>query len=116
MLIEERNESQMTLTATEKALKEAGDIIDETDQIVIEEQIGKLREAMKNGDYVTLRAARERLEGAARPLASAAMSAAFARGLKGKKASEVLGPGAESLTPQQINPAHQQSKPAQFKN
>lgn len=116
MLIEERNESQMTLTATEKALKEAGDIIDETDQIVIEEQIGKLREAMKNGDYVTLRAARERLEGAARPLASAAMSAAFARGLKGKKASEVLGPGAESLTPQQINPAHQQSKPVQFKN
>ncbi len=116
MLIEERNESQMTLTATEKALKEAGDIIDETDQIVIEEQIGKLREAMKNGDYVTLRAARERLEGAARPLASAAMSAAFARGLKGKKASEVLGPGAESLTPQQINPAHQQAKPAQFKN
>ncbi|MCC6548385.1 Fe-S protein assembly chaperone HscA [Candidatus Sumerlaeota bacterium] len=115
MLIEERNESQMTLTATEKALKEASSIIDETDLIIIEEQVEKLRDAMKKASYMELRAARERVEGAARPLASAAMSAAFARGLKGKKASDVLGPGAEALTPQQINPAHQQAVPAQLK-
>ncbi|MCC5877214.1 MAG: hypothetical protein JJU11_13415, partial [Candidatus Sumerlaeia bacterium] len=81
----------MTRRATEKALEEAGDLIDEIDLIVIEEQLEKLKSAIAGSDYKELRAARDRVEGAARPLAVAAMNAALARGLKGQKANELMG-------------------------
>jgi Fe-S protein assembly chaperone HscA len=115
LLIEERNHAEMTLRATEKALREAGDLLDELDLIVVEEQLARLREAMKGSDYRALRAARDRLEGAAQPLAAAAMNAALARGLRGRKASEVLGPdAAPTLTPAQVNPDHQKAVPVQI--
>lgn len=115
MLIEERNYAEMTLRATEKALAEAADLIDETELIIIEEQLAKLKAAMKDGDYRTLRAARERLDGAAQPLAVAAMNAAFARGLRGKKAADVIGTAAQpALTPQQIAPEHQKARAVQL--
>ncbi len=114
LLIEERNYGEMTLRATEKALGEAADLIDEIDLIVIEEQLEKLKEAMAGEDYKALRAARQRLDGAAQPLAAAAMNASLARNLRGKKASEVLGPGHEPLlSPDKVAPDHQKSLPIQ---
>ncbi len=114
MLIEERNYGEMTVRATTKALAEAGDLIDEVDLIVIEEQLEKLRAAMKEGTYIILRAARERVEGVAQPLAAAAMNAAFARNLRGKKASDVVAAGVDVLTPAQIAPEHQKVTPVQI--
>jgi len=110
LFIEERNQAEMTLRATEKALAEAGDLIDEVDLIVIEEQVARVRAAIAGSDYRELRQARETLDGAARPLAAAAMNAAFARGLRGRKASDVVAAAAqEGLTPQQVNPTHQKT-------
>ncbi|CAN5247772.1 molecular chaperone DnaK [soil metagenome] len=115
MMIEERNYAEMTLRAAKKALDEVGDLIDEIDRIVVEEQVEKLEDAMKGGSFLELRAARDRVEGAARPLASAQMNAALARGLRGKRAVDVMGASnAEALTPQQVNPTHQKSIPVQF--
>lgn len=109
LLIEERNHGEMTRRATEKALEEAGDLIDEIDRIVIEEQLEKLKEAIAGNDYRELRAARDRVEGAARPLAVAAMNSALARGLRGRKASELTTTegGEELLTPDKVAPDHQ---------
>lgn len=115
LLIEERNYGEMTIRAVQKAIDEAGDLIDEIDLIVVEEQLAKLKEAMEGGDYRELRAARDRLDGAARPLAAAQINAAFARQLRGKSAKEVLGDKAdELLTPRQVAPEHQKSIPVQI--
>lgn len=115
LLIEERNQGEMVARAVEKGLQEAGDLIDEVDLIVIEEQLAKLRAAIKGNDYTELRAARDRVEGASRPLAIAAMNAAVARELKGKKASDVIGEdGKPLLSPQQIAPEHQKAIPVQI--
>jgi molecular chaperone DnaK (HSP70) len=115
LLIEERNYAEMTVRAVEKALKEAGDLIDEVDLIVVEEQLDRLKKAMKGNDYRELRASRDRLDGAARPLAVAQMNAAFARNLKGMKASEVVGRAdIEVLTPDKVAPEHQKSIPVQI--
>jgi molecular chaperone DnaK len=108
-MVEERNYATMELSATEKGMRDAGDLIDEIDAIVIEEQMERLREALKGEDLLAMRAARDRLSGATQPLAVAMMNAALVRNLKGKKASEVLGPGSTlpGLTPAQVNPEHQ---------
>lgn len=115
LLIEERNYAELALRATEKAMREVGDLIDELDLIVVEEQVGRLRAALKSNDYRELRASRDTLEAAARPLAIAQMNAGLARGLKGKRASEVLGgESQELLTPQQVAPTHQKSVAVQL--
>ncbi|MDX2176393.1 MAG: Fe-S protein assembly chaperone HscA [Candidatus Sumerlaeia bacterium] len=107
-LIEERLYAEMAVRATEKGISEAGDLIDEIDLIVIEEQLAALKSAMGGEDLAALKAARDRLEGAAQPLAVAMMNAALLRGLKGRRASEVLGAGAApALTPAMVNPDHQ---------
>jgi molecular chaperone DnaK len=117
LLIEERNYGEMTIRATEKALEAAGDLVDELDLIVVEEQLAKLKEAMKGSDYKELRMARDRLDGAAQPLAAVAMNAALAKSLKGQKASEVMKKQADSdpiLTPEKVAPTHQKSLPVQI--
>lgn len=114
-LIEERNYGEMTARAVEKAIEEAGDLIDEVDLIVVQEQLEQLHQAMKGEDYRAMRAARERLDGASQTLAAAQMNAAFARELKGKNASEVFGEkNVKNLTPQDVAPEHQQSIPVQI--
>ena len=115
LLIEERNYSDLDLRAAEKMVQEAGDLIDEIDLITVEEQIARLREALSGTDYVKIRAARERLGGVSHPLAEAAMNAAFARSLRGKKASELRGLTEDVLTPAQVNPSHQKSAPVTIK-
>jgi len=115
LLIEERNYGAMAVRATEKAIQEVGDLIDEIDLIVAEEQLAKLKAALNANDYRELRASRDRLEAVTQPLAIAQMNAGLARGLKGKRASEVLGTGAEELlTPQQVAPTHQKAVPVQL--
>ncbi len=115
MLIEEKNRAEMVLRATTKMKEEAGDLIDELDLIVVEEQMEKLKAAMDARDYRELRAARERLDGAAQPLAHAAMNASLARELKGKKASEVVGRrDVEVLTPEEVAPEHQKERSVQI--
>jgi Fe-S protein assembly chaperone HscA len=114
LLIEERNYSEMTLRATEKAIAQVGDLIDEIDLIVAEEQVARLREAIAGGDYKLMRAGRDRLEGAARPLAIAQMNEGLARGLRGKKANLVVKAEEQVLTPQQVAPSHQKATAVQF--
>ncbi len=106
-LVEERNHARMEISATEKGLREAGDLLDEVDVIVIEEQLSRLRAVVAGEDLLAIRAARDRLGGVTQPLAVAMMNAALLRGLKGRKASEVLGEsGGPALTPRVVNPGH----------
>jgi molecular chaperone DnaK (HSP70) len=115
LLIEERNYAELSLRATSKAISEVGDLIDEIDLIVAEEQLAKLKAAIQGTDYRELRAARERLEAAAQPLAVAQMNASLARSLRGRKASELTTDGkAPLLTPQQVAPTHQKAVSVQL--
>jgi molecular chaperone DnaK len=75
---EERNTADTLAYSTEKAIRDAGDKISETDKQSVQSALDELRGALKGNDVNTIRGARERLEQAWAPVASAMYSQAGA--------------------------------------
>jgi molecular chaperone DnaK len=75
---EERNTADTLAYSTEKAIRDAGDKISETDKQSVQSALDELRGALKGNDVNAIRGARERLEQAWAPVASAMYSQAGA--------------------------------------
>jgi molecular chaperone DnaK len=75
---EARNEADSLEYATEKALKEAGDRISQSDRTSVEGALSDLREALKGSDISRIRNAREHLEQVWQPVAASLYSQAGA--------------------------------------
>ncbi|HLJ68327.1 MAG TPA: molecular chaperone DnaK [Chloroflexota bacterium] len=73
---EERNAADTLAYSTEKTLRESGERISETDKQQVQEALNQLRDALKSNDTAAIRSARERLEQAWQPVASALYSQA----------------------------------------
>jgi molecular chaperone DnaK len=77
---EERNRAEMLAYSTEKTVKDAADKISETDRKTVQDALNQLREALKGNDIDGVRSAREHLEQAWAPVASAMYSQPAAEG------------------------------------
>jgi len=73
---EARNAADQLAYATEKALRDSGDRISESDRQSVEGALQELREALKGSDAGAITSARERLEGVWAPIASSLYSQA----------------------------------------
>jgi molecular chaperone DnaK len=76
---EERNAADTLAYGTEKALKEAGDRISESDRGSVQSALDELRNALKGNDADQIRSAREHLEQVWQPVASSLYSQAGAQ-------------------------------------
>jgi molecular chaperone DnaK len=75
---EARNEADSLAYGTDKALKEAGDRISQSDRTSVESALADLREALKSNDINRIRSAREHLEQVWQPVAASLYSQAGA--------------------------------------
>jgi molecular chaperone DnaK len=97
---EERNAADTLAYSTEKTLKDAGDKISETDRRSVEAALTKLRDALKGSDRNAISSARQELEQAWQPVASALYSQAGV-GPEGAAAGATSGSsGSTSTAPQ----------------
>ncbi len=92
---EERNAADTLAYSTDKTLRESGDKISETDKQSVQTALDALREALKGNDADRIRTAREQLEAAWAPVASALYSQAGAGEGAGAGAGATYG-GAET--------------------
>ncbi|HJQ23204.1 MAG TPA: Fe-S protein assembly chaperone HscA [Blastocatellia bacterium] len=88
-LVEARTEADTVLRASEKALAERGELVDETEREQIRRAIAELREAVGGEDHRLIRARIKQLDDAAHHLAELIMDSAVLAALKDRKASEV---------------------------
>lgn len=96
---EERNAADTLAYSTEKTLKDAADKISETDRTSVENALNRLREALKGGDRAAIASARQELEQAWQPVASALYSQADA-GPEGATAGATAGPSGPATAPE----------------
>ncbi len=89
-LIETRNEAEVIIRATEKALKDYTDLIQEEERKRITSALERLKLILKGEDRHQLRQAIQEVETLTRPLAEAIMQKTVQEDLKGKKLSDVL--------------------------
>jgi molecular chaperone DnaK (HSP70) len=89
-LIESRNQAEVVIQATEKALKGHAALIKKEDAVKITSALERLKSTLKDADRDRLRLAVQEVETLTRPLAEAIMQKAVQEDLKGKKLSDVL--------------------------
>lgn len=95
MLIESKNEAQVVIQATEKALLQHGGLISDEEKGRIQQALESLKTALQAGDYMTIRQKTEQLNSTTRDLAERIMHSVVAEDLKGKKLSDLLGSSEE---------------------
>jgi len=89
-LIESRNQAEVVIRATEKALKDHAALIQKETMAKITSALERLKSAMKGDNRNRLGQATQEVEALTRPLAEAIMQKAVQKDLKGKKLSDVL--------------------------
>jgi molecular chaperone DnaK len=96
---EERNAADTLAYSTEKTLKDAADKISETDRKSVEDALTRLRDALKGSDRNAISSARQELEQAWQPVASALYSQAGV-GPEGAAAGAATGSSSTATAPQ----------------
>ncbi|MGH2443185.1 MAG: molecular chaperone DnaK [Chloroflexota bacterium] len=94
---EERNAADTLAYSTEKTIRESGDKISDTDKQSVQNAMNELRDALKGNDMNQIRSARERLEQAWAPVATALYSKAPDGTTEGATAGSAA--GGESTAP-----------------
>jgi molecular chaperone DnaK len=88
-LVEARTEADLVLRASEKALAESGELVEEAEREQIRQAMAELRSALDGDDHRLIRARLKQLDDAAHHLAELIMNSAMFAALKDRKASEV---------------------------
>lgn len=88
-LIEARTEADAILAATEKALKQGGHLIDESERQAIQATVSALQVAKSAPDHKAIRARMSELEKATHHLAEVLMDTSLKEALENKKLSEI---------------------------
>jgi len=89
-LIESRNEAEVIIRATEKALRDYATLIQKEETAKITSALERLKSTLTGEDRHPLRQAIQEVEALTRPLAEAIMQKTVQEDLKGKKLSDVL--------------------------
>ena len=89
-LIESRNEAEVIIRATEKALRVHATLIQKKESGKITSALERLKSTIKGEDRDQLRQAMQEVEGLTRPLAEAIMEKTVKEDLEGKKLSDIL--------------------------
>jgi molecular chaperone DnaK (HSP70) len=89
-LIESRNQAEVVIRATEKALKDHAALIKKEQVVQITSALERLKSTIKGADRNKLGQATQEVEALTRPLAEAIMQKTVQEDLQGKKVSDVL--------------------------
>ena len=89
MLIDARNDADIVLRATEKAMKRAPEFLDKTEIAAIDSAKQELRQAYQGMDQAVVREKIEKLDLATQKLAQSIMNQTLANALKNKSLDEL---------------------------